>query len=48
VISALGRIWPFAAVALRSSTLIAITVILIFVIFPAVLVAAAPRVPLGG
>jgi hypothetical protein len=48
VISTLGRVRPLAAVAVRSATQIAVTLVLIFVLFPAVLAAAAPRVPIGG
>jgi hypothetical protein len=43
------RAWPVARVALRSTALIAVTVLLIFVVFPAVLSAAVvPQVPIGG
>ena len=48
MISFFRRAWPVAAVALRSSTLIAIFAVLILLVFPAVLIAAAPRVFAGG
>lgn len=48
MISILARARPIAVVALRSSTLIAITAVLIFMVFPALLTAAAPRLPIGG
>lgn len=46
MISTLAR--PLAVVALRSATQIAVTLVLIFVLFPAMLAAAAPRVPIVG
>ena len=48
MISALALARPIVAVAVRSATQIAVTLILIFALFPAVLAAAAPRVPIGG
>jgi len=48
VSSAFSCAWPLAGVVIRSATLIGVALLLIFVLLPAVLGAAAPQVPIGG
>lgn len=39
---ATSRVWPVAIAAMRTTALIALTLVLILVLFPAALVAAGP------
>jgi hypothetical protein len=48
VTSALRRARPLAIAVIRSSTLILVALLLIFVLLPAVLGAAGPQGPIGG
>ena len=45
---AVRRAWPIAVVALRSTALIAVMLVLIYVVLPAALVAAGPPGLAGG
>jgi hypothetical protein len=47
VTSALRRARPLAVAVIRSTTLIVVALLLIFVLLPAVLGAAGPQVPVG-
>ena len=42
------RVWPIGVVVVRSTALIAVTLVLIYVVLPAALVAAGPRGLVGG
>jgi hypothetical protein len=42
------RAWPIAVVAVRSTALIAVMLVLIYVVLPAALVAAGPQGLVGG
>ena len=43
-----SQAWPVAVVAMRTMALVAVTLVLILVVLPAVLAAATPGVPIGG
>ena len=42
------RVWPIAVVALRSTALIVVMLVLIYVVLPAAIVAAGPQGLVGG
>jgi hypothetical protein len=43
-----SQAWPVAASLLRTTALVAVTLVLIFVVLPALLTAAAPGPAIGG
>ena len=48
MISVARQAWPVAVVVMRSSALLAVTLVLILIVFPAALGAAGSQVPIGG
>jgi len=43
-----SQVWPVAIAAMRTTALLALTLVLIFLLLPAALAAAGPQVPVGG
>jgi hypothetical protein len=46
--AATSQVWPVAVSLLRTTALVAVTLVLILVVLPAVLAAAGPGAPIGG